>query len=295
MDQITGEGYTLAKPEVVRFVDAHFPHATVDEQGRWCAARYPVLAPPVEPTTPDATVAVFSSDETYYPGLVPALLSFREYHPDIHIVVFDCGLTPAQARFVQQYAEVWRSGNYVPEVPAWARFEVSLLPYARAVYLDSDIIVLARLDDMLATNAEFAAVRNLDWKVTENFANPEVLARYHIAPDTPAFFAGGFSIDNRIWGEGRLLEESLRVYQDAGKTFLYADQSALQLIMHSRRCVTFLGDEYNAIAACWDWHHDAERARVIHYAGDEIKPWDIRCAYPKLDYFFAYSKIRRVL
>jgi lipopolysaccharide biosynthesis glycosyltransferase len=294
MVNVEGDRYTLQNTDVVRYVDAHYPHAVVDVGGHWCAEAEPEYLPIVGPVEPDQAVAVFSSDQAYFPGLIPALFSFRAHHPHIHIVVFDCGLTTAQGRYLQQFAEVVVSGNYVSDVPAWARFEVSLLPYARVVYLDSDIIVLNKLSAMFDTDAEFAAVRNLDWKITENFTDPSPLETYGISPDVPAFFAGGFSIDNRVWGGGRLLEESLRVYQDSGTAFLYADQSALQLIMHSRNIVTFIGDEYNAIAACWDWEQRAHEARVIHYAGDEIKPWDPRCQYPGLDYFFAYSKIRRV-
>lgn len=290
-----GTGYTLSNMEMVYYVDGTYPHAVVEENGDWHADENRKYGPVVGPRNPHETVVVFSSDQSYFPGLIPAIRSLQEHHPEIHIVVIDCGLTDHQSRYLKQFAEVFASTYSVPDIPAWARFDVSLLNYDRVVYLDSDIIVLRKIPGLLETDAPFAAVKNLDWGVKENFKDPRVLDYYNIDPDTPAFFGGGFSIDNRLWGNGKLLREAMRVYNDVGCSFVYADQSALQIIMYSDgNSVTYLEDEYNAIAECWDWERKNEIARVIHYAGDEIKPWNPLCAYPKLEHFFNYSKIKRV-
>lgn len=289
---IKGDGYLLENVDVVRYVDDHYPHAIVEPDGTWYADKYPHFKAPVQSCDKECTVTVFSADAKYYAGLVPSMLSFREHHPESHIVILDRGLTSIQCLYLAQYAEIVQSNNCVPEIEAWGRFEVSLLKYQRIIYLDSDIIVLKPLTDMHLTHAEFAAVKNLDWKVTENFSEPSVLERYGIPPDLPAFFAGGFSIDNKVWGNGRLLEAANRIYAESGKYFLYGDQSALQIVMyeHGHR-ITYLGDEYNAIAECWDWENKSDLAYVIHYAGDAIKPWHPTCNYPMLHIFFKYSKI----
>jgi lipopolysaccharide biosynthesis glycosyltransferase len=281
--------------EMVYYVDGTYPHAFVEENGSWYADDNPKYRPIVRARNPHQTVVAFSSDQSYFPGLLPAVLSLQQHHPEIPIVVIDCGLTPHQVRYLQQFAEVFTSTHQLPDIPAWARFDVSLLNYDRVVYLDSDIIVLRKIPSLLETDAPFAAVKNLDWSVKENFKDPRVLDRYNIDPETPAFFGGGFSIDNRLWGNGKLAREAMRVYNDVGWSFVYADQSALQIMMYSEgNGVTYLEDEYNAIAECWDWESKSDKARVIHYAGDEIKPWNPLCKYPKLQYFFNYSKIKRL-
>jgi lipopolysaccharide biosynthesis glycosyltransferase len=281
--------------DMVYYVDGLYPHAKVDDNGDWYAEDDPVFGPILGPRDPHQAAIAFSSDRLYFPGLMPALLSVRVHHPEVPLVVIDCGLTPIQSRYLQQYAEVIPSSNLLYEIPAWARFDVSLLNYDRVVYLDSDIVVLNKITDLLRTEAEFAAVKNLDWAIKENFADPCVLKRYSIDPNAPAFNAGVFSIDNRLWGKGRLLQEAMRIYKEIGEFFTYADQSALQVLMnYDGHRVTFLDDGYNAIAECWDWQNRESCAHIIHYAGDEIKPWDPLCKYPKLDWFFAYSKIKRV-
>jgi lipopolysaccharide biosynthesis glycosyltransferase len=289
-----GTGYIWSDMDTVRYVDAHYPHAMVDENGEWYADDYPTFGPVVGPRDSRMTVVVLSSDQSYFPGLMPAILSIRQQHPDAPLVVIDCGLTQVQVRYLQQFAEVFPSSNPLPELPAWARFDLSLLNYERVVYLDSDLIVVDTVPDLLRTDCEFAAVRNLDWRVRENFADARVLAKYGIDPDAPAFNSGVFSIDNRAWGQGRLLRYAMSIYSEIGHSLIYPDQAALQIIMNSGgHRVTFLSDGYNAIAECWDWRRRDECVRIIHYAGNEIKPWNPSCTYPKLECFFAHSKIKR--
>jgi Glycosyl transferase family 8 len=279
----------LSKPDVVRYVDGTYPHATVLSDGSWAAEERPVLAPAVRPTSPSSTVVVLSSDAPYYPGLIVALTSFKRYHPDVHAVVLDCGLTTMQSRFVAQFAEVRPGGLHVPQFPAWARFEVACLPYERVLYLDSDIVVLSSLESLLSTDAEFAAVRNLDWTVRDNFRSLDVLRRNGLDPDAPAFNAGVFVLDNRVWGGGRLLSEALAVWPQIRESSIYPDQSTLHAVLCRHGSITWLDPTYNAIAEFWDW--TSGPPHVVHFAGDEIKPWHPGCTYPGLEWFFAYSKI----
>lgn len=290
-----GKGYKLSNIDMVYYVDAYYPHATVDEEGNWYADDDPDFEPVVGPRKPDQTAIAFSGDRLYFPGLMAALSSVKAHHPEVPLVIIDCGLTANQARYLKQFAEVVRSSNPLPDIPAWARFDVSLLSYDRIVYLDADVVVLSKIPDLLETEAEFAAVKNLDWSIKENFIDVSPLRMYGIDPEAPAFNAGVFSIDNRVWGKRRLFEKAMEIHSQVGKSFAYADQSALQIIMNSGGCrVTFLDDAYNAIAECWDWATRESDVHIIHFAGDEIKPWNPSCKYPMLDRFFAHSKIRRL-
>jgi lipopolysaccharide biosynthesis glycosyltransferase len=292
---MNGQGYTLCDMKTVYYVDAHYPHATVDSHGNWHADDEPDYLPIVGPRDCRRTAIVFSSDRRYFPGLMPALLSVRAHHPEVPLVIIDEGLTPQQVRYLQQYAEVFPSRNPLRDLPMWSCFDISFLKYDRVIYLDSDVIVLREIPALLETEAEFSAVRNLDWKIRENFKAAHLIEKYEVDPEGQAFNSGIFSLDNRIWGNGKLFQAAMYIYAEIGWSFVYADQSALQIIMNSNgHHVTFLEDEYNAIAECWDWEQHEDTVRIIHYAGDEIKPWHPSCKYPKLDKFFSYSKIRRV-
>lgn len=290
-----GEGYVLSNMQTVNFVDANYPHATVDEHGNWQADEEPRYGPTVGPRNPHQTAIAFSSDQAYFPGLVPALLSVKKHHPTVPLVVIDDGLTPPQVRYLQQYCEVFLSRNPLRDFPSWSCLDISFLEYDRVVYLDSDTITLRPIPGLLETEAEFVAVRNIDWTIKENFKDASILHRYGIELDVTAFNAGVFSINNKVWGEGRLFTEAQKLYGEVGSSFIYPDQSVLHIIMNTEgRRATFIDNQYNVIAECWDWYQPLEGMRIIHYAGNEIKPWNPLCRYPKLDLFFAYSKIRRL-
>lgn len=286
-----GTDYKWSRMDVVNHVDQLYPHAEVFPDGRWQAGENPQHAPAIGGAPVASTVVVFSSDATYYAGLVVAMSSFRRHHPEIHVVIIDCGLSTNQALYLSQYAEVKPATVRVAGFPALARFEVSCLPYERIIYLDSDIVVLKRLQALLETDAEFAAVSNLDWKTKDNFSNEAVLERYRVDPGGPAFNSGVFVLDNRVWGRGRLLREALTIWEEVGRECLYADQSVLHILMHSGNGVTLLDNSYNAIAEFWDWQ--TGMPHIVHFAGDEIKPWDPRYQFPGLELFFEYSKIVR--
>lgn len=237
-----------------------------------------------------STVVVFSCDQKYFPGFLPALRSLKRFHPQVHVVLIDIGLNQNTRSYISQFVEVVQFNNQMEHNPAWGRFALSLLNYRRVVYLDCDIIVLKPLDDLFNSNAEFVAVKNLDWRVSDNFTTPKVLEKYNISPNLPAFNAGVFSIDNRKWGEGKLLDEAWKVYKDIGESFTYGDQSALQILMNRYESqIAFIGEEYNAFAEHWNWEVLQSSARLIHYTG-EIKPWHQGCSSPKKEFFFYYSK-----
>src|SRR2546429_4275722 len=183
---MNGHSYSLSNMETVYYVDARYPHATVDVNGNWYAEDAPRYEPIIEPRDNHQTAIVFSSDQRYFPGLMPALLSVQTHHPKVPLVVIDEGLTPQQVRYLQQYAEVFPSSNSLRDMAMWSCFDISFLNYDRVVYLDSDIIVLREIPALLEADAEFAAVRNLDWKIGENFTDSHILERYKVNPQAPA-------------------------------------------------------------------------------------------------------------
>lgn len=292
--QVGGAGYTIHSMDVVRYVDELHPGACVDEQGNWSAEEPAAYGPALRPRDSNQPAIVFCCDRAYYPGLQAALASLRVIHPDVPLVILERGLSDQQVRYLSQFAEVYPIASELPASAQWARFELSLLPYSRIVYLDCDLIVLDSLDALLNATEDFVAVRNLDWTIADNFDSPEPIKAFGVDPSLPAFNSGVFSINNRVWGGGTLLREGIRVWRASADPLPYGDQAVLQIIMNTAgRRVTFLDDYYNAIAECWDATRTYDGIRVLHYAGDEIKPWDPRCRYPQLNRFFQFSKIRR--
>lgn len=293
--KVRGHGYTINSMDIVRSVDELHPEASVDDHGNWWAEEAPVFRPPVRPQDPDQPAVLFCCDRGYFAGLQAALASLRAIHADVPVVVLERGLSERQVRYLSQFAEVHASASELPAGTEWARFELSLLPYSRIVYLDCDLIILDRLDELLYASADFVAVRNLDWTIADNFYSNEPITAFGVDPTRPAFNSGVFSIDNRVWGNGHLLREAIQVWRATVESLRYGDQPVLQIIMNSKgRFVTFLDDSYNAIAECWDSARGYDDIHILHYAGDEIKPWDPRCRYPQLDRFFHFSKIRRI-
>jgi len=288
-----GKGYRLTNPGLVARVDALYPHAVVDSDGNWIAEANPDFTP-IEPHVPRTVAFAFSADANYYPGLITAISSVREHHLDTPIVVIDNGLTEMQSAYLSQFAEVMQGSRRLHHDPVWGKLDISLLDFERIVYLDADVILLRPVPELLHTDAEFAAVRNLDWTITENFTDSSTPQRYGVDPNATAFNSGVFSIDIRVWGGGRLLERAAKLYFETGQSFLYGDQSVLQIIMNSpEHRVTFLGDELNVIAECWDWENETRTPKIVHYAGNQYKPWHPLCSQPKLEYFFERSKIRK--
>lgn len=285
-----GKDYRRSRPDVVSYVDHHFPHAVVDSKGNWYADTAPFFAPRRKFASIEIAF-VFNTDLNYYPGLVVALRSLLEHHPDTPVVIIERDLSDIQKRYLMQFAEVVPSRRFIPDHVAWDRFEATFLKYHRVVFLDCDIVVLRPLDAFIHTQAHFAAVKNLDWKVRENFRSEKTLKKYKISPDKPAFFAGGFSLDNQVWGNGKLFEQAAELYGQDWEDFLYGDQSALQILMYRNHGeITLIPDEYNALAECWDWGQSRHLARVVHYTG-EWKPWHPQSCQAEEDYFFHYSKI----
>lgn len=285
-----GNNYTKSYPEVISFVDSNFPHAIVDEFGNWFAESNPFFAPNRKDLSNDIAF-VFSTDKNYYPGLVVALRSLLELHDNIPIIIIERDLSEMQKRYLTQFAQIIPARRFIPEHVAWDRFDISFLKYKRIVFLDCDIVILNPLNDFINSKSDFSAVKNLNWTVKENFKTSSALVKYGIPFEKPAFFAGGFSINNEVWGNGRLFYEASELFYSEWNEFIYGDQSALQIIMYRNNSkIEYLDETNNALAECWDWKNRRNDAKVIHYTG-ELKPWHKGSNQLEEKYLFKYSKI----
>jgi hypothetical protein len=284
----SGEGYLLQNPDVVAFVDATYPHAKVFPDGRWEATSD--LPPPARdvPGLRGKTVVVYCANPAFYPGLIASLRSLLHFHPTVPVVIISWALSSRQEEYLSGFATVVPRRDELPDDPIWGQLGLFHLDVQRAVCLDADTIILQPIDDLFASKAPFAAARNLDWGIRENFKDTTVLSEFGLDPNLPAFNAGVYTVDVAFWGT-RLYDELLELNQQYGYNFMLGDQSALHLAFYrSEYSFEWLPDEFNGMAEFWDWN--GEPPRILHYAGPD-KPWWPNYNLPGGEYFFRWSKI----
>jgi lipopolysaccharide biosynthesis glycosyltransferase len=212
------------------------------------------------------------------------------FHPTIPVIVISWDLTPAQEAYLSRFATVVPRREDLPDDPTWGRLGLFHTGVCRAIYLDADTIILRSIDELLSCEAPFAAAPNLDWCVRENFSDLGVLHECGVNPDLPAFNAGVLVVDVPYWGT-RLYDELLDLERTYGESFLLGDQSALHLAFNrSPYPFTWLPAEFNAIAEFWDWEHDPDTPRIVHYAGPD-KPWHASYGFPMREQFLRWSTI----
>lgn len=173
------------------------------------------------------------------------------------------------------------AGSYSACYSAAANLRLSipdLFPQSRrALWLDSDILVVDSLEPLLAWdlgNCYLAAVREVD--ATGQLA----LGQRLNLPEPANYFNSGVLLLNleamRRDGIHRRALQLLRS-PDAGKRLRFPDQDALNLVAHGR--VQFLPLRWNLMANTLQDNSSTVPA-LIHFAGGK-KPWDMLIASGK--------------
>ncbi|WP_051681684.1 glycosyltransferase [Cellulomonas sp. HZM] len=211
-------------------------------------------------------------DDTYFPGFVVLLKSLTLINPhlDADVVVLHDGLAPANVsralalrpdlRFVRvgtQRYERYAKGdasNYL-YTKAYYILDAFRLPgYRRIVTLDTDMVVVDRLDELLSVDASFAAVPQL------------------------------FDSDG-----GRKLNSGLLVFDETYTDGTFADRldeigesGAYELDRHDQGVITAaLEGDYVRLPRRYNWVKRATRrggaapddVAILHFTG-RYKPWD---------------------
>jgi hypothetical protein len=145
------------------------------------------------------------ADDRYFVGLVALLNSLRLAGNLQELVVLDCGLTARQRDALQEHATVVALPPAVAsrKVLAKSYLHQFVSPSELAVYIDSDAIVTARLDPILAhAAAGRICLAPVDWPEHRSRALPEWEQLFRLAaPIRPQVYvnAGFFALAVERW------------------------------------------------------------------------------------------------
>lgn len=163
----------------------------------------------------------------------------------------------------------------------------SLLPgVEKALYLDSDTIIVGDIHDLLETNVNeyaLAACRDssFSYNIVKSYLPKQVLGQY---------FNSGVLLMNLKWWREYNSEQQLIEYLNSHIVKL-PDQDALNFVFGGRGIVKILHPKWNALASYFCYPPqvpDSEKqyirtlwkdARIIHFIGP-VKPWNQECVNP---------------
>ncbi len=168
--------------------------------------------------------------------------------------------------------------------------------YDSILYLDSDLVALADVADLLRRDLGSALVAaSHDCKFEGDLRNPHSLpgCRFkenalrcgiEYQPDDSYFNSGVMVMNLRAMREENTLERFLTAIRLVKKPML-PDQDILNLVCRGR--VKFLPPAWNAMA--WMAEPARHEAKILHFA--EKKPWDFRYAGDSGGRYWQYSRI----
>jgi lipopolysaccharide biosynthesis glycosyltransferase len=176
-----------------------------------------------------------------------------------------------------------------------------LLPQSlrKIIYLDSDVVVRGRLDEL----SNFCHGHSIVGAVTDSFVetNPQIKSKLGLDSDEPYFNAGVLLIDLNLWRQARVGPKAVAfAYSHADRTS-FADQCALNWVLRSRwiklpeiwnlqTSSMVVGSRYGFMEYSRAAKERGMAARIIHFSGDS-KPWHYMNDHPfKRDYLAYLSR-----
>lgn len=198
---------------------------------------------------------------------------------------------------LEGYAIRWE-GQRLPMVVFYRCLLASLLPDSvkKALYLDSDILVLKPLDDFWNTNLEGKALAGVPDDFTVNPVHCNRLG-YDLSYN---YFNGGVLLLNLdYWRKHNIEQQCKTYYKDNPERVLYNDQDLLNGLLHEHRVLVDM--KWNVQEGAYrvpkgktaDWCppyidtilHPA----ILHYSSR--KPWQYHCMHPLRHLYFEYQDL----
>lgn len=251
---------------------------------------------------PHVATAVKSLYDACY-DVVPEVIIFYErldqhWKKKIQIFAQDTGGIISFAKFSVpevKYFVPWHDGHstyyriYFPEL---------LTLYDRVLYLDSDIIILADLNELLSINLEdypFAAS-----SILSKAAREQLNSAINRERDAVYFNAGVMLIDINNWRRLDITRRVANTILNNKKCFECGDQDALNIVINGN--FKHLDLKWNLTSRYFELsgpgdildQHDEELlnalrdAKIIHFTGTE-KPWHLNCQHSRRS---NYTRIR---
>lgn len=187
-------------------------------------------------------------------GLCVAIDSVRRTNPGLPIFLLHDGLSAAdEARLtgctpVRIDSSPFKEGGR-PDLTVGAYFKLfagEFKRFDRALYLDSDLVVLDRLDPLFAGGGWLAA-RHEKYDLAHEFADPARVAREEgLADSTVMMNSGVVVFDPKRWAAENLLERAVEIGRAYGWNFFKnADQGVLNILARRRGGFRTFSIRYN--------------------------------------------------
>lgn len=216
-------------------------------------------------------IPAYGSSDFFWGSAVPCFRSLRYHNPNIDVVLMYDGLTADQLNIFRgcECIHVNRGEFSVSHRPdlteaTFFKFHLNLLRhYDRALWLDTDTIVLANLAPLFSYDAPLAARFQVKpWE--KEFDNPELVFRDYGLSATAATLQGGIlCFDVSFWVSEGILPRAVEIGNRYGWDFFRnADQGILNILAHSYGgCGQYL-DSFNYCR-----YHDMIRRNASIYPG----------------------------
>lgn len=228
---------------------------------------------------------VFAADTRFLPHLCVAILSLLKTHRDLRLHVIHAELSDSDLLILKRLAEAHGcslSHHKVVEqlfcdLPltlhltkaTYLRLAIpSLISAEKVLYLDSDLIVLHPLDELLAAplgTSPLMAVRDIDGEASHDLP---------MRPNVRYFNAGVMLMNLAAWRLRGLSEQIIAFAKANPQRLKFADQCAINAVIVGDWLEA--GPEFNFMRQYWA---TGIRPRIIHFTGG-TKPWHIRYKGP---------------
>jgi lipopolysaccharide biosynthesis glycosyltransferase len=192
-------------------------------------------------------------------------------------------------------AEGWPGSDRFP-LNAWYRVRLpELLPELdRALYLDADALISARLDELWSTDLDGALVGAITNPLYDSMV-PRIQDDLGV-PDRASYFNSGVLLIDLAGWRSEGITDAIRAFVGE-HPIMWPDQDALNGVLYRRRL--HLHPRWNAMPGLWDLP-----ARYLPYTANEIgeatahpaivhfvgpyKPWHFRSRHPFRGQWFVY-------
>jgi lipopolysaccharide biosynthesis glycosyltransferase len=174
-------------------------------------------------------------------GLLVAIKSLRRTNPGLPVAVFYDELSAEEkaalsgCRLVQVDASVFDTGSRGDLTRAtYFKFCVEQLDgVGKALYVDSDLVVLDSLEGIFRLDGPIAA-RIEPYDLAHEFKDPARVQKETGIPEKGPFLNGGIvCFDRRYWMKEGLLKQALEIAHQFGwEQFLNSDQGILNILSH---------------------------------------------------------------
>jgi lipopolysaccharide biosynthesis glycosyltransferase len=257
---------------------------------------------------------VFATDKRYVPHLATALCSLFENNHDLSIDAFILNADVDQAHLDKLSGLAWRYGQNLVDIKVakgdleglvtnfhftlanyFRLFIPEKLPFDRALYLDSDVIVNGSIRELYLTDlgdSYLAAVHE-----------PHFKRHVHLemSADAPYFNSGVMVMNLEKWRRDHIKDRVVEFVRRKPEAILFVDQCGSNAIVngnwkavHPRYNLqtAFLEENLSAFTDLYPLEEFEDAIRqpiIIHYTGS-AKPWIFRRPHRFRDLYWHYLR-----